>query len=213
MKMFRKLIVGLAFATCMGAVYADDSTYIDTKNLSAAQIAELKALAAQKAADAVKAEAAAKADQLLPKDPSTLATMAATWGQQAAVAAEGFAKALAIAAKELGITINEFLATPAGKLTAALIIWKVAGAAIVHMLYGVLFIAVGLIASRVIYVRLFTAGYETVTYERFFGLWKGTKLVRRPKGFGDLKTDGEWFAFWVMMIFIVGTILIGGAFF
>jgi hypothetical protein len=211
--MFRKVIAGLALALCAGMAYADNQTLIDTKGMSEAQIAELKSIAASKAAQALKDEANAKAADLLPKDPGTLATMAATWGQQAAVAAEGFAKALAIAAKELGITINEFLATPAGKLTAALIIWKVAGVAIIHMLYGVLFITVGLVASRVIYVRLFTAGYETVTYERFYGLWKGTKLVRKPKGFGDLKTDGEWFAFWVMMIFIVGTILLGGVFF
>lgn len=36
-----------------------------------------------------------------------------------------FAKAIGVAAKEVGVATNEFLGTPAGKFTAALILWKV----------------------------------------------------------------------------------------
>lgn len=35
-----------------------------------------------------------------------------------------FAKAIGVAAKEFGVAVNEFLGTPAGKLTAAIIVWK-----------------------------------------------------------------------------------------
>lgn len=36
-----------------------------------------------------------------------------------------FAKAIGVAAREFGVAVNDFLATPAGKLTSAIIIWKV----------------------------------------------------------------------------------------
>ena len=42
-------------------------------------------------------------------------------------------QALAGTARELGIVANEFIQTPAGKLTMAMIIWKVMGHDIVHV--------------------------------------------------------------------------------
>lgn len=39
-----------------------------------------------------------------------------------------FAKALGVAAKELGIAVNGFLSTPAGVFTATLLAWKILGA-------------------------------------------------------------------------------------
>ena len=136
--------------------------------------------------------------------------MAATWGQQAAAAAEGFAKAIGIAAKELGVTVNDFLHTDAGKLTAALIIWKVAGASFIHFLYALMFVSVGLTMVRVLYVKLFTKGYEKVEYSRFGGFFKGTKMIRIPKGFHDLENDGEWLAFFVILAIAIATLIVGG---
>ncbi len=145
-------------------------------------------------------------------DPAGVA-LAATWGTQAAAAAEGFAKALGIAARELNVTINDFLKSPAGILTAALIIWKMAGASILHALFGMVILTVGLTMVRIIYKRLFTRGYEKVEYSYFFGAFKGTKLVRVPKSFQDLDNDGEWLAFWVMIILTLMTLLLAGTMF
>ena len=205
----KKYIIALALSIATLGAYAGQTT-IDTTGMSDAAIAELKSIAAQKAAELAKQKAVDEGSAILPKDPGAITTLAATWGQQAAAAAEGFAKALSIAARELGITINEFLATPAGKLTAALIVWKVAGASIVHILYGLLFVTVGLTIARVIYMRLFTKGYEKVEYSRLGGFFKGTKMIRVPKTFHDLENDGEWLAFWVMIAIVVGTLIIGG---
>ncbi len=203
--MFKKLMAAAVLAIASMGVSA--GTMIDTSGLSDAQIAEIKALAARKAAEAKNAAAP------LLQDPGALAKMASTWGTQAAAAAEGFAKALAVAARELGVTINDFLNTPAGKLTAALIVWKVAGTAIMHALYGVFFVTVGLVVIRMFYMRLFTDRYEKVSYERFFGLWKGEKMVRVPKSFRDLNKDGEWLAVWMLLAIIGITVIGGGAFF
>ena len=41
--------------------------------------------------------------------------------------AKEFAEAIGIAAKELGVAANDFLNTPAGKLTAVIIVWRVMG--------------------------------------------------------------------------------------
>lgn len=200
----KKLLVAFALF-CSISAFAG-STNIDTSGLSDAAVAELKALAAKKVADTAKEAAAPLGDST----PSTVMTLAATWGSQAALAAEGFAKALSIAAKELGVTVNDFLHTDAGKLTAMLIIWKVAGAAIVHLMFSAVIFITGMIIARVIYMRLFTGGYEKVEYSKFGGFFKGTKMVRIPKTVGNISSDGEWLAFWIMIVTVIATLVFTG---
>lgn len=199
--MIKKFFTAAAFALCALTASAVE---VDSRGLTDAQVAEIKAIAARAASENQKAKTA---------DPGTVLTNAAGWGKQAADAAEGFGRAFTIAARELGITVNEFLATPAGKLTAGLIIWKVMGASLVKILFGIFFVGTGLTVARVIYKRLFTKGYEKVEYSRFFGLSTGTKLIRIPKNFGDFREDGEWFVFIVMIGTVALTLAIGGGVF
>ena len=49
---------------------------------------------------------------------------------------------LAQTAKEIGVAANEFVQTPVGKWTAALIIWKIAGSSAAHIFGGLLLICV-----------------------------------------------------------------------
>lgn len=200
--MFNKLIAGLALAVCVISAPAH-ALQIDSSGLNDAQIAQLKAQAAKIAAENHQA-------QVVTKDSiGNVTTLASTWGTQAAQAADGFAKAFTIAARELGVTVNEFLKTDAGKLTAALIVWKVAGAGIINFLFAFMFVAVGQIIAITIYRRLFLKGYEKVEYKRFFGMFEGTKMVRIPKGFSQLEKDGEWLALWMMLLVSIGSMLIG----
>jgi len=198
--MIRKLLMIAVLAIASVGAYAA-TTNIDTSNLSAAQIAELKAAAANLAAK----NAA----------PTTLSSMsvelAATWGNQAAQAAEGFAKALGIAARELGVTVNEFLKTDAGKLTAVLIVWKVAGASILSTIWAIVILITGLCLARVVYLRLFTKSIELVPYTRLWGMWTGSKKVRIPKSFSDLKGEGEWMVFFIMVAIVILTMLVSGS--
>jgi hypothetical protein len=207
--MFRKLFTGMLIAVCATAAMAS-STVVDTKGLTEAQVAELKAIAAKKVAETA---AQAAAPQASNEKITAGVTLAATWGTQAAAAAEGFAKALGIAARELNVTINDFLRSPAGMLTAALIIWKMAGAALMHAFFGFVILTVGLIMVRIIYKRLFTKGYEQVQYSYLWGAFSGTKMVRIPKSFQDLRNDGEWLAFWVMIIITFMTLVLAGTMF
>jgi len=202
--MFRKIFAILAI-TLSSVAYAGQ-TSIDTSGLTEAQIAELKAHAAKVVADTARGvEMPAQ-----PEKVGAMVTLAATWGQQAAAAAEGFARALSIAAKELGVTVNDFLHTDAGKLTAVLIIWKVAGASITSLIYGSMFAIVGMCLARVIYKRLFTKEYKEVQYEYFFGMFKGTRMMRIPKSFHELNEDGEWLMVWVMILLVIVPMIIGG---
>ena len=203
-----KQILVMIFALFM---FSASAAQIDTTGLTEAQIAQLKANAAQQVANNTKGPFSKKAEQTDDKEVSATLALASTWGNQAAAAAEGFSKAITIAAKELGVTVNDFLHTDAGKLTAALIVWKVAGAQIIGMLYGALFVIVGLSFARVMYVRLFTQRFDTVEYN-YFGVIKGTKQVRVPKSFDGLSADGEWMMLWVIIIDVFATLSIGACF-
>lgn len=202
----KSLIVSLLACLCFSV---SAGTIIETSGMSDAQVAALKAHAAQIVADAEKA----KANPSTPAKVNEVMTIAASWGSQASAAAEGFARALNIAAKELGVTVNDFLHTDAGKIVAVLIVWKVAGAALIKMLYGTLFVTVGLSIARVLYLRIFTKETVQLPFSRFWGMWSGTKLVRVPKTFSDLDTEGEWLMVWVMLAVVLATIVFGGMFF
>lgn len=202
--MFRKIIA--AFALCACSLSFASSTVVDTTGLTDAQIAELKAIAASTVAKTAKASTE-------PQNIGATLGVAATWGTQAAAAAEGFAKAIGIAAKELNVSVNDFLQTDAGKLAAIVIIWKVAGVGILKILYGTFFIVMGCIAIRLMYTRLFTESYKEVEYSMFWGAFKGTKMIRIPKSISNLKTDGEWLTFWVLIGITAITLGFGSIFF
>ena len=94
--MFRKIIASIAMALTVITSFAAQTT-VDVSGLSEAQVAELKSQAA-----AAVARAAKVVENPAAADIGTHIGMAATWGTQAAAAAEGFAKAIGIAAKEIG---------------------------------------------------------------------------------------------------------------
>lgn len=202
--MIKKLLLGIVMAFSVSTAFAASNTIeIDVSGMTGKEILELRSLT----------ERAQVKESKVVDNIGPMVELASTWGTQAAVAAEGFAKAFIIAARELGVTVNEFLQTDAGKLTALLIIWKVAGASIVHGLYGILFLTVGLTIIRVIYIRLFTAEYKEVPYTRLFGMFTGTRLVRVQKSIKDLDNDGEWLVFWIIIITTIAIMGLGGLYF
>lgn len=57
---------------------------------------------------------------------------------------ERVGKGFAGAARELGVAANEFSSTPVGKWVAFLIFWKLMGATAIHIVFGLLFMIVGI---------------------------------------------------------------------
>ena len=102
---------------------------------------------------------------------------AGKWGAEMSQAAEGFARAMGVAARELGVAINDFLASDAGKLTAALIIWKIMGKGMLALMFGVILL---IISTRIYFKVLsrFTVDhYETSQRSVLFGLFMYEKQV------------------------------------
>lgn len=88
-----------------------------------------------------------------------------------------FAEAIGVAAKELGIAANDFLDTPAGKLTAVVILWKVMGTEAGAILSYVTSFFVGILLLCILWYFAFKfvkiIAYEKIIWEEkayFFGL-------------------------------------------
>lgn len=122
MKSLKLFVASVILGVC--SITHAGNVVINTDGLTAADVAALKAKAAAVAASNVQT-----ADPLKEKvaDTTAVMTAAATWGQQAALAAEGFAKAIGIAARELNVEVNKFADTTVGKLVIAFIVLKVVG--------------------------------------------------------------------------------------
>jgi hypothetical protein len=107
------------------------------------------------------------------------------------IVAQEWARALGIAATELGIAVDTFLDTDAGKLTAALIIWQVAGESIAGFLIGIpllaLIILIGIRTAR-------RAKIKCVTYAVKETNWRGAPKVSNVEYFSENETAMYWVA-------------------
>jgi len=93
---------------------------VDTRNLSQSQLDYLNSLSNNAINPKIK-EAI---------NPDTMAK----WAE----IGKGIATSLSAACKELSIGVNDFVKTPVGKLTTALIVWQVVGKDIWHIILGML---------------------------------------------------------------------------
>ena len=73
---------------------------------------------------------------------------------------DNIGKGLAAAAKEIGVTVNEFVQTPVGILTVGLIVWHVVGDDIKGILGGILVWIIGFAAIRFVSNRAYPIRYE-----------------------------------------------------
>lgn len=165
------LVTGQAYAAC---------DLSNTSGLPEAKVKELE-LACQTALDEVKGVVVPGVTNLA--DPGKLSE----WG----VVAQEWAKALGIAARELGIAADEFLGTTAGKLTAAVIIYQVAGEDIMGIVLGVpLLIVVLVVGSKLAHKCL----VEEVVFSETEKNWRGKPLIKKVV----LKNISECGEFWLV---------------
>lgn len=158
---------------------------VDTSKLTQAQMDSLQRMV----------ESTKSPDAQITENISRLAT----WGTDLAVASEGFAKALGIAARELGIAANDFLATDAGRLTAAIIIWKVLGKGLVALVIGTLLLVISIGIYFKVVQRCMVSEYTYKPRSLLFGLIKYEKAVP------VYKREPDW------DVWVVSTIVLGMA--
>lgn len=118
-----------------------------------------------------------------------------------------FGAGLAQTAKELGIAANEFVNTPVGKLVAAIIVWKLMGGALVHIVAGVAFFIVAMSFWWVNWKRMCLIKTEKdVEGKHFFGLCSNKEYTYYEPGDVD-GTRGAMLAIVTCIVLITITIL------
>ncbi|AMQ65978.1 hypothetical protein AAY80_134 [Stenotrophomonas phage vB_SmaS-DLP_6] len=161
--MLRSILLSLAFLVATPA-FAQNAGPNPCANLAEAT----KGLSSEKTAtllESCRTSSAVPATIEKMADPDT----ANKWSQ----AAKGFAEALGIAAKELGIAANDFLDSPAGYLLAAILLFNYAGGAIVGFPFTIFTLIFWWYVNRRVLI-------ESVEHERVPVMW-GAFSIRRVK--------------------------------
>lgn len=102
---------------------------------------------------------------------------------------EVFGKAISTTAKEIGVQANEFVTTPVGKMTAAVIIYRYVGkdliSAVIHIISGLLVIGIGIYWTFRIVTssRQVTIEYDETT-KNIFGNYV-VKSIKKSTVSGD----------------------------
>lgn len=112
--------------------------------------------------------------------------------------AKDVAFAIGIAARELGMATNEFLATPAGMLVALLIIWKVFGVQMIGLAMIAIIITIGLWVVR----RVLIESRDTIEVRGLFGTQK-SKVVPVYRDMRDINdTVG------IILLVVLGSVVV-----
>jgi len=110
--------------------------------------------------------------------------------------AKGVAEAIGIAAREVGVAVDEFVKTDTGKMTVALIVWHVAGDDIKGMLFGIPGILFAVWLWFTIAARLKRTGEYVTVKNR----WGREVSVHKLKAVADF--DGpDGFSFLILSVF------------
>ena len=122
---------------------------------------------------------------------------------QYGIVAQEWAKALGIAATELGIAVDTFLDTDAGKLTAFIIIWQVMGQTFLGLLFGIPLLAVIMIVGIRTAQR---AKIRSIEYSETKTNWRGKPDVKTITYFGEDETVMYWVAHIITIFLSIMTI-------
>ena len=172
------VILGLAFASVASA---DVPYQIDVSKLTQEQRAAIQLQVTQVAAKT--------ADPVNLSE--TVRNEASKWGDLG----KNVGTSLVAAAKEVGQGVNEFSQTPVGKVTTAIIVYKVIGHDVIHLVVGLLTLVVGTLVALYVFRRM---GVE-MTYEnipRLNGLWISRKIKSRS-------VDGDYYVGGIVVPLII----------
>lgn len=144
----KKILTAIALA--VGITGASFASSLDVSALSQAQVDQLKTQVRE-----------------MEKPPSTskvIRSEAAEWGELGA----NMGRAMISAAREVGVAANEFANTPLGKVTVALVVYKMVGKQILEVITGAFILLVGTSLSLWF---LLSRRWEEVKYEYRPVLW------------------------------------------
>lgn len=111
---------------------------------------------------------------------------------------ERIGKMMGGAAKEVGVQVNEFIKTPVGKWTMAIVIWKYIGAVLVHVIGGLLILITGLAVTYKVYL---SSTPYSIEYDTTNKNWFGKPLIK-SKTRTRMSDDNGWVIFWMFTVTI-----------
>lgn len=168
---------------CLSGITSAADEQIDTRDLSQAQIAEIK-----------KQVSTMKAETNTPVNISkTVRGEAEAWGDLGA----NMGKAMVGAAKEVGVAANDFASTSLGKIVVFIIAYKIIGKSILGVIIGSLIFNVGTTLS-IWFFR--SSRWSKVKYTKepaFWGLYQRQIVVEKDT---DSDTVGWQFFFGTIML-------------
>jgi len=180
-------IVALAIST---TVFADGRA-IDTSKLSKAQIAEL----------------AAKAEEMGATSPAnvsaTVRKEAEAWGDMGA----NMGKAMVGAAKEVGVAANDFAVTPLGRVTVAIVAYKIIGRDVIKIVIGSVILFLGWTLGIWI---LLTKRWSNVKFEYepvLWGMYKKARIVGMSTS-EDVTIAKTWFGGLTILISTITALIV-----
>jgi len=191
MKFFNTLVFAftmLATAAFAGGIGIDD---FDLGGLTQAQLAELVTQS-----ESMKTES---------NTSSTIETMS-----EYAEFGKAFGSAIAQTANELGVVTNDFITTPAGKISVALIVWKVAGESIAGFIIGIMWFLVLLPIWWTVFKRLGLNPRWVITEEP---QEKGKPIItKKAQPSQTIRSEadvwGAWLIFALVVIMASGLIIL-----
>lgn len=148
---------------------AENITSIDVRELSPEMRLELMRQA-QKLANPSVPSTAASASESVRSEMSK-------WGELGA----GLGRATVAAAKEIGMAANDFAQTPLGKVTTAIVVYKIIGRDVLRMVVGVCMLLFTMVTAHFVLRRKDFDGAEWEYKPYLWGFWQRKVVVRMSR--------------------------------
>lgn len=175
----KRFLIALAMLMATSFSFALDSRDVNSAGFDKLTQTQKAEILKQVAEQADKAQATA--DVIPAPPPVSTAKAVSEWVEVGSKIGQG----LAGAAKEVGVAVNDFVKTPVGKLTMAIIVWKFMGGVLVHFMGAMLILLLGTVFTFMMYRRMtaITIAYDPERKDMF---GRSVKLkVQRPALSGD----------------------------
>lgn len=195
MKFFRSLIVATALIATSFAAASYAPPAVDVSGLTESQIADLKI-------QALKLQQSQQNKQSNPLEQATnISTAARTEAEKWADFGKNIGVAMVSTSRELGIAVNEFSKTDIGRITTAIIVYKLVGSQILHFITGLLLLVMlpSLIIAGRNYIMRGDVEYAFEDRKFLFFLPYRKKVIKsiRQKIEGD---DAIWVFLWTCVL-------------
>lgn len=117
--------------------------------------------------------------------------------------AKGVAEAIGIAAREVGVAVDDFIKTDAGKMTVALVVWHVAGDDIIGIVLGV----PGIFFAVLLWFALTNRIKRTGEFITVKNRWGKEQSIHKMKPVADL--DGpDGFSYLIASVFCGAIVIV-----